>query len=74
MRPLLSLLAVAGGVCLLYLGYERQNSLAGQAEGTLSGWSQKIDGRDHSPGYVRYYFAGAVVLAGGFLGFSLGRK
>src|ERR1700691_1321450 len=49
MSKVLSVLALAGGIWLLYLGYERQISIAGKADRTLSRLGTAIDGGDHTP-------------------------
>jgi hypothetical protein len=74
MKSILSLLAVIGGLWLLYLGHERQQSLAGKADSSLSKLGQSVDGGDHTPTHVKYYFAGAVLLAGGAIGIGIVRK
>jgi hypothetical protein len=74
MGKLIPLIALVGGVWLLYMGYERQQSLAGKTEDTLSRLGQKIDGGDHATTYVKYYAAGAVLVLGGAFGLGLVRK
>ena len=74
MTKLLSLAALAIGAWLLYLGHERQESLAGKAENTMSSIGQKIDGGDHTTTYVKYYVAGAALVAGGAFGLGIVRK
>jgi hypothetical protein len=69
-RNLISVLAVMAGGWLVYLGYVRQNSLAGLADGSISKLGQRIDGGDHTPAHVRYYVAGAVLIAGGVVGLA----
>jgi hypothetical protein len=73
-RNLVSAVALAAGIWLLYLGYVRQHSLAGKADASLSGLGQKIDGGDHTPAHFKYYAAGAVLAAGGAIGLGLIRK
>jgi len=68
MRKLLSLAALVAGIWLIYAGRERQDSLAGKADASLSKLGEKIDGADHTPAHVKYYAAGAVLLVGGALG------
>jgi Protein of unknown function (DUF3185) len=74
MKTLLSLAAVIGGLWLVYLGYERQQSLAGKADSSLSKLGQSVDGGEHTPTHVKYYIAGAVLLAGGAIGIGVVRK
>jgi len=74
MKILISLAALACGGWLLYLGYERQQSLAGKADSSLSRLGQKIDGGDHTPTHVKYFIAGAVLVAGGTIGLGVVRK
>jgi Protein of unknown function (DUF3185) len=73
MRPLLSVLAVMGGLWLLYLGYERQISLAGRTDRTFSRMGTAIDGGDHTPLHTKYFVAGAVLLACGSVGLGFRR-
>jgi len=74
MCKLLSILALIGGIWLVYMGYERQQSLAGKTENTLSTLGQKIDGGDHTTTFMKYYAAGAVLVAGGAFGLGVVRK
>ena len=74
MRAILSLAALIGGIWLVYLGYERQQSLAGKADNTLSRIGQKIDGGDHTPIHMKYYVAGAVLVLGGAVGLGLVKR
>lgn len=74
MRKLLSALALAAGIWIIYMGYVRQHSLAGKADGTLSSLGQKIDGGDHTPAHVKYYAAGAVLAVAGAIGLGLIRR
>jgi hypothetical protein len=74
MSRFLSVLALAGGIWLIYLGYERQLSLAGRADRTLSRLGTAIDGGDHTPTHVRYYIAGAVLAVGGVFGLGIIKK
>lgn len=74
MRNLISVLAIAAGIWLLYLGYVRQNSLAGQADNSLSRIGQKIDGGDHTPTHIRYYAVGALLLVCGSVGLAPSRR
>jgi Protein of unknown function (DUF3185) len=68
MRFVLSLAAMVCGVWLVYLGYERQLSLAGKADRTLSRLGTAIDGGDHTPTHTKYFIAGAVLFAAGAIG------
>ncbi len=74
MCKLLSLVALVLGIWLVYLGYERQQSLAGKAENTMASIGQKIDGGDHTTSYVKYYAAGAVLVLGGAFGLGIVRR
>jgi threonine/homoserine/homoserine lactone efflux protein len=74
MRKLLSLLALAAGAWLVYLGYQRQQSLAGKAENEFSRLGQRIDGGEHTPTHTKYYLAGAVLALGGAAGLGLVKK
>lgn len=74
MAKLLSLAALAAGIWLLTIGYQRQHSLAGSADATLAKIGQSIDGGDHTPTHVKYYIGGAVLVLGGAFGLGLVRK
>jgi len=74
MRKFLSLLALAAGIWLIYLGYERQLSLAGKADRTFSRLGAAIDGADHTPTHTKYYIAGSVLAVAGVFGLGLIRK
>jgi hypothetical protein len=74
MRKILSLMAIIAGAWLVYSGYERQHSLAGKADDSLSRLGQKIDGQGYATAHVKYYVAGLVLLAGGAMGLGLARK
>jgi threonine/homoserine/homoserine lactone efflux protein len=74
MTKVLSLLALLAGAWLVYLGYERQQSIAGRADSTLSSLGQRIDGGDHTPTHVKYYVAGTVLLVIGAFGVGIVKK
>ncbi len=74
MSKVLSLVALVVGACLIYLGYERQLSLAGKADRTLSRLGTAIDGGDHTPTHVKYYVAGGVLAIGGAIGLGIIRR
>jgi threonine/homoserine/homoserine lactone efflux protein len=74
MLKLLSLLALAGGLWLLYLGYERQQSFAGSADQTLSKLGQKLDGGDHMTDATKFYLAGTVLTFGGIVGLGIFKR
>jgi threonine/homoserine/homoserine lactone efflux protein len=74
MSKFLSVLALAGGIWLIYLGYERQLSLAGKADRTLSRLGAAIDGGDHTPTHTKYYIAGTVLALGGVFGLGIIKK
>ncbi len=74
MCKLLSIAALVAGIWLLYMGHERQESIAGKAADSLSRIGQKVDGGDHMTDQTKYYIAGAVLLAAGALGLGVVRK
>lgn len=74
MRKLLPALALVAGVWLVYMGYERQQSLAGRTESEISALGRRLDGADHTPTHTRYYLAGALLALGGAFGLGLFRK
>jgi ABC-type Na+ efflux pump permease subunit len=74
MTKLLSAVALAAGIWLIYLGYERQQSLEGKAASTFQTIGQKIDGADHTPMHTQYYVAGAVLFIVGVFGLGIVRK
>ncbi|HXN35610.1 MAG TPA: hypothetical protein VN877_05530 [Opitutaceae bacterium] len=71
MRTFLFGAALGTGICLLYMGHVRQQSLAGRTDSTLSTLGQKIDGADHTPTHVKYYAAGAVLTVVGAFGLGI---
>ena len=74
MCKLLSLVALVAGIWLVYMGYERGESIAGKASDSISKLGQKIDGGDHMTTQTKYYLAGTVLLLGGALGLGIVRK
>ena len=74
MKTIISLAALAGGIWLLYSGYERQQSLVGRADSSLARLGEKVAGEGHTPTHVKYYAAGAVLVVGGALGLGLVRR
>jgi hypothetical protein len=74
MRKLVSLAALGAGICMIYMGHERQESLAGRADSTLARLGERIDGDGHFPTHVKYYGAGFILVAAGALGLGLVRK
>jgi hypothetical protein len=74
MGKLVSLVALGAGLWLLWMGYGRQHSLAGNTEHTLSTLGQKLDGGEHPTSYVKYYAAGTVLVLAGSFGLGLLRK
>jgi hypothetical protein len=74
MRPTLSFMVLIAGLWLVYLGYQRQQSLEGKAADTFARIGQKLDGGDHMPTHMTYYIAGAVLAVGGAVGLGLVKK
>ena len=74
MRATLSLMALIGGIWLIYLGYQRQQSLEGKAADTVAKIGQRLDGGDHMTTHTKYYIAGAVLAVGGAAGLGIVRK
>jgi threonine/homoserine/homoserine lactone efflux protein len=74
MCKVLSVAALAGGLWLLYLGYERQESLAGSAESAVARIGQKVDGTDRLTEANEYYVAGAILTLAGVIGLGVFRK
>lgn len=74
MKTLISLAAIICGSWLIYLGYERQQSLAGKADASFSRLGEKIDGNPHTPTHMIYYASGIVLALGGALGIGIIRK
>jgi hypothetical protein len=71
MQKLLSAVALAAGLWLIYLGYERQHSIAGRTDSTLASIGQRIDGEGRTPTHVVYYATGAVLLAAAAFGLGI---
>jgi hypothetical protein len=74
MSKLLSAAALAAGLWVIYLGYERQQSIAGKTDSTLSAIGERIDGQGHTPTHVVYYAMGAVLAVAGAYGLGIVRK
>jgi hypothetical protein len=74
MPKLLSSAALVAGIWLIYLGYEREHSVAGKTDSTLSAIGQRIDGGAHAPTHVVYYVSGAVLAVAGAFGLGIVKK
>ena len=74
MRKILSLSAFIAGICLLYLGYQRQQSIAGKADNTFSSLGAKLDGGAHVTVQAEYYAAGAFLTMAGVVGLRWVRR
>ena len=74
MRAILSLVALVGGILLIFMGYQRQQSLEGKADNTFAKISQKIDGGEHPTTQMKYYVAGALLAIGGAVGLGLVKR
>jgi Protein of unknown function (DUF3185) len=74
MPKILSAAALVVGLWLVYLGYEREHSVAGKTDSTLSAIDQRIDGQPHTPTHMVYYASGAVLMIGGAFGLGILRK
>ena len=72
MRAILSHVALVGGILLIYMGYQRQQSLEGKADNTKIG--QKIDGGEHPTTQMKYHVAGALLAIGGAVGLGLVKR
>jgi hypothetical protein len=74
MSKVISLLALVAGIWLIYMGYERQQSLAGSTDNALSNIGQRIDGSAHLTTQLKYYIAGTVLTIGGVFGLGIVKK
>ena len=74
MRKMIALVALAAGVWLLYMGYERQESLAGKADKAVTTVGNKIDGGTRMSTEAQYYAAGAILTVGGVIGLGIIRR
>jgi hypothetical protein len=74
MSKLLSVAAIALGAVLIYMGYERQQSVAGKTAESLSTLGQKIDGSYHMTTQTKYYVCGTVLLVGGAFALGIVKK
>lgn len=74
MRKIISLAALVLGAWLLYTGHDREHSLAGKADSSLSRLGTKIDGEERMPTHEKYYIAGIALVLGGAVGLGLVRK
>lgn len=74
MRAFVSLIALVAGIWLIYLGFERRESLAGKAESTLAQIGQRVDGGDHTTTPTKYFIAGGLLAIGGAFGLGIVRR
>jgi hypothetical protein len=74
MSKLLYAAALAAGIWLIYLGLERQHSLAGNADSTFATLGQRIDGGAHPTTHMKYYVAGAALTVVGVVGLGIVKK
>jgi len=74
MRAILALVALVGGICLIYMGYQRKRSFEGKADNTFARIGQKIDGGEHPTTHMKYYVAGALLAIGGAVGLGLVKR
>jgi hypothetical protein len=74
MRATLSIAALVGGVCLIYMGHQRQESLAGKADIALARIGRSLDGGEHATTHLKYYAAGAALVIGGAIGLGLVKR
>ena len=74
MRTLSAFAALAAGVYLIYLGYQRQESFAGKADKTFTTIGNKFDGGPRVTTEAEYYAAGAVLTIGGVVGLGIIRR
>jgi drug/metabolite transporter (DMT)-like permease len=74
MTKLFSLAALVAGVWLIAMGYQRQNSLAGRADDTISKIGVAVDGNGHATTQTKYYAAGAALALVGIIGLGVVRK
>jgi hypothetical protein len=74
MRKLIAFVALAAGVCLIYLGYQRHESFAGTADKTFTSIGNKFDGGPRVTTETEYYAAGAVLIIGGVVGLGIIRR
>jgi hypothetical protein len=74
MRTLIAFAALAAGVYLIYLGYQRQESFAGKADKTFTTIGNKFDGGPRVTTEAEYYAAGAVLTIGGVVGLGIIRR
>lgn len=70
MKMIIALVAIAIGGWLLYAGYQRQDSLAGKAESSVSDLGRELDGKTRIPDHVWYYIGGGVLIVAGFAGLA----
>jgi Protein of unknown function (DUF3185) len=74
MRSATSLGALIAGVVLIYLGYQRQQSLTGKADDAFSKIGHAIDGGGHATTQTIYYVAGGALAVGGLIGLGVLKK
>jgi hypothetical protein len=73
MQKALSLVAVAAGIALFVAGYRRGHSIVGHADSAFSDLGAKFDSNPHATRQARFYVAGALLVAGGLVGYGVAR-
>lgn len=64
-KSILALIFVLGGAALLYVGYQRRQSVAGAAESLGKNIANKVDGGARLPEHTWYFVGGGALIVVG---------
>ena len=71
MKRIIGIILLIVGIVLFVQGYQRKNSLAGEAAEAGTSIANSVDGGTRTPKHVGYMIAGGVlVIVGGWMTFS----
>jgi hypothetical protein len=65
MKKILSLILILLGGWLVYVGYNRGESLAGKTKSGIAELKNEIDGKMRVPDHVWYYVGGGALIVAG---------
>lgn len=73
MKTLLAIVALLVGAWLVYTGWQRRESLVGQAAEAMSDLGRKVDGKTRIPEHTWYLAGGAFLVVAGAATLLVGR-
>jgi uncharacterized membrane protein YphA (DoxX/SURF4 family) len=74
MKTVFAIIALLVGAWLIYSGWQRRESLAGQASEAISELGRKVDGKTRIPEHTWYLAGGALLVLGGVTVLFVGRR